>query len=844
MRYHDFDLAIEKGADGTVALRSWCDAHGEYRDVATLDWTAIENDRTLLSDDAIARDTVIAVGSRLYGYTFASKARNIEWHFAQCWGAAGNPANGVRVRLRVEAPELAIIPWEYIYSERLRCFLAVSERTPIVRYLELPQPIPSLEAPLPVRVLIVIPDQPGLDTATEKKEILAALDPLKDAVHVTVLDGVVSRRRIADTLAGEDFHVFHFIGHGDFEKDRAVLLMKGPDGGDEGVDQDRMAGLFRNHPSLKLVVLNSCRGGQLSASKPFVGMAAELVRLGIPAVIAMQNEIVDDEAICFARTLYRQLFTGRDRGRIEIAISHARNALAEDYPDTRALGLPVLFMHAREGLLFNLETGSAVRDLPLSARSAERVKAAVRTHERNLELLKTRGPSGEFPTAAAGSAADAAAILDAPAAEQMERVERQALSRAKQRLRFRTASIVIVVAVALVVGLAASFFGFRAVHPWFQPASYFVAFSDLYHHHEDQPSVTLVAIDSATIGALGVLDSTAPSRSVWRSRHAVLVRRLAAAGAPVIAFNFSFNPASGMAAANDSFAVALRGAQASGTTVLAAVDTFDNGVPKAEPVLRPFVRWGPNCVGDGTTFTAKAFTLSSVQAGRGPGGRIASLPLQAVASFRAATGGGAGSPRVDAATDRLLRSVVLDSVSARDNDPKCAFARGDTLVRMALDYAPRDEHRDPQHRISYLAILRGDTLGDLSRRLMLVGYENPMSTFAVVRGLTSERRFGLELEADAMNTLLREIRIAPLPTRTQFAVILAMAALGALAAYLVVRVGRVGASLALVAGVIAYFIGGAVLYARDHALLNTMFDLLALLLAFTAVLLARKVWFP
>ena len=113
-----------------------------------------------------------------------------------------------------------------------------------------------------------------------------------------------------------------------------------------------------------------------------------------------------------------------------------------------------------------------------------------------------------------------------------------------------------------------------------------------------------------------------------------------------------------------------------------------------------------------------------------------------------------------------------------------------------------------------------------------------------VRGLTSERRFGLELEADAMNTLLREIRIAPLPTRTQFAVILAMAALGALAAYLVVRVGRVGASLALVAGVIAYFIGGAVLYARDHALLNTMFDLLALLLAFTAVLLARKVWFP
>ena len=126
----------------------------------------------------------------------------------------------------------------------------MSDRTPIVRYLELPQAIPSLEAPLPVRVLVAIPDQPELDTATEKREILAALEPLAHAVHVTVLEGAVSRRRIADALAADEYHVFHFIGHGDFADDRAVLVMKGEDGADEHVDQDRMAGLFRNHPSL------------------------------------------------------------------------------------------------------------------------------------------------------------------------------------------------------------------------------------------------------------------------------------------------------------------------------------------------------------------------------------------------------------------------------------------------------------------------------------------------------------------------------------------------------------------------------------------------------------------
>jgi CHASE2 domain-containing sensor protein len=188
---------------------------------------------------------------------------------------------------------------------------------------------------------------------------------------------------------------------------------------------------------------------------------------------------------------------------------------------------------------------------------------------------------------------------------------------------------------------------------------------------------------------------------------------------------------------------------------------------------------------------------------------------------------------------------VLDSMSAGGDDTRCGLARGDTLMRMALDYAPQDEHRDPAHRISYLSVLRGDSLGSRLRgRLVLVGFENPGSVFSVVRGLSKEPRFAVELEADAMNTLLRGIRIAPLGTRAQFIVILGMAALGALAAYLIARLGRIAAALAAAAGLVAYFVGGASLYAHHHALLNTLFDFAALVLAFTAVLGARKVWFP
>src|SRR5439155_8614157 len=96
---------------------------------------------------------LVDVGTRLYSYTFVARKGNMEWHFGQCWGAVAKAGAGVRVLLRVESPSLAVVPWEYIYSERLRCFLGVSERTPIVRYLELPQPIASLEAQTPLRML-------------------------------------------------------------------------------------------------------------------------------------------------------------------------------------------------------------------------------------------------------------------------------------------------------------------------------------------------------------------------------------------------------------------------------------------------------------------------------------------------------------------------------------------------------------------------------------------------------------------------------------------------------------------------------------------------------------------
>ncbi len=844
MRYHDFDLSIALAADGSVALRSWCDAHGEYKDVAVLDRGTLDSDTKVLSADGVARETLRQIGGRLYAYTFASTGRNIEWHFGQCWGAARSTSDGVRVRLRVEEPTLAVIPWEYLYSERLHSFLGVSERTPIVRYLELPQAIPTLEATLPVRVLLVMPDEPELDTAREKAAILAAVAPLKESVQVTLLEGKVTRRQIADTLAMAEYHVLHFIGHGDFSSDRAVLLMYADDGSDAAVDDERVAGLFRNHPSMKLVILNSCRGGELSASKPFVGMAAALVRAGIPAVIAMQYEIADDEAVLFASTLFRHLFMGRDKGRIEIAVSNARNALAEEFPDTRAVGLPVLFTHAREGVLFNLEHGSPMLDL--SAQSADRMKAVIRAHEQNLEAIRSEMPDHRVADAPAPADPAVPDISTAPSTaprsartmrsrrrepqSEAERLEMAALQRARQRLRFRNWSIVIAVAIALVVGLAGAYAGVQQRFPYVRAESYVIAWSDLFHHHDAEEGVVLIAIDSATGAAIG----SVPDAS-WRGHHARVLQRILDAGAPVVAFNLGFDSVpAGLRAATDSLAQQFARARAMGRAVLAAPRSFRAGAPVAEPALLPLAQFGTNCVALASG-TAPVMTLAA----GGRNGRVLSLPLSAVSALRAVESGKGGGE-----LQRLLQRVTMETQYAAAVDDECGFARGDTLWRMAIDYAPRHELADSLHRLSYLRVLCDSAVPDLRHKLVLVGYENPQRTFHVLRGWSREERFGVQVEVDALNTVLREVRIAPLRKRFQLIVILLMAAMGAFSAWLAVPAGTRVSAAALVGSVVLYFVAGAVLYARSHWLLNTVFDLSALIVSFIAVHYTRRTWFP
>ena len=91
---------------------------------------------------------------------------------------------GLRIKLRIQAPELAALPWEFLYDHRRGEYLCLSKNTPTIRYLELPQPIPILTVTPPLRILGMIAsptDLPRLDVDRERQRIENAVQELQKA---------------------------------------------------------------------------------------------------------------------------------------------------------------------------------------------------------------------------------------------------------------------------------------------------------------------------------------------------------------------------------------------------------------------------------------------------------------------------------------------------------------------------------------------------------------------------------------------------------------------------------------------------------------------------------------
>ncbi len=269
---------------------------------------------------------------------------------------------GLRLRLRVDAPELSDYPWEFLYNPRLNRFLCLSTETPLVRYLELASPVTALPVSPPLNLLVMVAgphDYPPLDTGRELEKLVTGLEPLVRSRQVC-LERVEppTLETLQRLLRRGQYHIFHFIGHGGFDEraQDGVLMLEDEKGRGRMVSGSYLGTLLHDHRPLRLVLLNACEGARTSSADPFAGLAQTLVQQGIPAVIAMQFEITDEAAITFAQEFYAAIADGYP---VDGALAEARKAIFAKGNDIE-WGTPVYFTRTPDGRIFDVQPVAAL----------------------------------------------------------------------------------------------------------------------------------------------------------------------------------------------------------------------------------------------------------------------------------------------------------------------------------------------------------------------------------------------------------------------------------------------------------------------------------------------------
>lgn len=292
-------------------------------------------------------------GSRLFEALMVDDVRDV---FRSARAVAERSQKGLRVTLCLtDAPELMEIPWEFLY-EKPR-FLAQSIYSPVVRSLDLgevPAPHP-LNLPLSVLGMISSPRGFGtLDVEAEKEKLVSALSPLceRGAVTIDWLESGTLRELDEAISRNQSIHVFHYIGHGAYDKraDGGILALEDEYGEPHEVSGEELGLLLQDERGLRLAVLNSCEGARSSHLDPFSGVGSSLVQYGIPAVIGMQFEITDEAAIAFASRLYASLAQGFP---VDAALAQARRSIFAAGNDIE-FGTPVLFLRGADAQLFEV----------------------------------------------------------------------------------------------------------------------------------------------------------------------------------------------------------------------------------------------------------------------------------------------------------------------------------------------------------------------------------------------------------------------------------------------------------------------------------------------------------
>ncbi|MFQ3634149.1 CHAT domain-containing protein, partial [Roseiflexus sp.] len=263
------------------------------------------------------------------------------------------PHSGSLIAIQSDDPELAAIPWEYLHDGKdylIFNYLFVRE----VSGAPLPEP-PN--PTVPWRLVVMGSDPLAQEVRDPETGLFAGYAPMRRLKVVQELDLLrddllrqdppapirwhriaPTRQALIDELATSDPILFHYTGHGDVEHGTPVLCF---DDGTGCMDARPVADLAADLRGLTyFAFLNACRTAD--SREPGANLALALVRHGIPAVLGMQYQVLDEAAAHFARTFYRFLAAGQHPAQ---ALYRARQQLKNQFrSEPREWAIPVLYL--------------------------------------------------------------------------------------------------------------------------------------------------------------------------------------------------------------------------------------------------------------------------------------------------------------------------------------------------------------------------------------------------------------------------------------------------------------------------------------------------------------------
>lgn len=295
------------------------------------------------------------------------------------------------LKFHSNAKNLAAYPWEFLFMPKQNYadggFFLAGEDTELILTRFVPGAV-TMEKIAPdekLRILVAYCQPSDLPMINGKDVIAKIKAYIGSAGNIDIQDVEnLTYSELKEAIQEYKPHIFHFVGHG--EKGGIFVKMTEQEIREhhalyrEKKESKKLAPnlaptLF-TAPKPKLVFLESCEGAKSDEGAGLSNAALELVYCGIPAVVAMQYEIENGDALRFSNRFYSLISNGVP---IDEAVTQGRRELATNPEhregvgwNDRRFGTPVLYLQTKNAVIVEAKPRDRCPDCNSSVDPAKR----------------------------------------------------------------------------------------------------------------------------------------------------------------------------------------------------------------------------------------------------------------------------------------------------------------------------------------------------------------------------------------------------------------------------------------------------------------------------------------